>query len=320
MLATHMQDSSQRRVVGIDVGGTSIKAALCDGSLEVLAHEQVPTDISSQHALLDSLALLVRSVAGGAAIDGVGFGLPSEIDQRTGRVVDSINIPIVDVPFVDEMQRRLEVPVKIDNDANVACLAEVRMGAARGARHVVMLTLGTGVGGGLVLDGELYQGSIGFGGELGHMVIAEDGPPCKGHCPNRGCLEALASASGVAYAAEQVARAHPNGGLAAAFGSARPPDVRHVIDGGLAGDAECVEVLERVGRHLGVAIASYANIFNPQVIVIGGGIASAGELLLGPARDEAGRRALAPPWRELRLLVAELGNTAGQIGAAALVV
>jgi glucokinase len=320
MLATSMRDSSQRRVVGIDVGGTSIKAALCDGELAVLAQEQVPTDTSDQGALLDSLALLVKSVAGGASCDGVGFGLPSEIDQRTGRVVDSINIPIVDVPFVEEMQRRLGAPVKIDNDANVACLAEVRMGAARGAGHVVMLTLGTGVGGGLVLDGELYHGAHGYGGELGHMVIAEDGPRCKGHCPNRGCLEALASASGVVYAAEQVARERPGGELARAFAAGTPPDVRHVIDGGLAGDPECVQALERVGRHLGVAIANYSNIFDPQVIVIGGGIASAGELLLGPARNEAGSRALAPAWRELRVVAAELGNTAGQIGAAALVV
>jgi glucokinase len=320
MLATRMQDSSQRRVVGIDVGGTSIKAALCDGDLQVLASEQVPTDTSDQAALLDSLALLVRSVAGGASFDGVGFGLPSEIDQRTGRVVDSINIPIVDVPFVDEMQGRLQAPVKIDNDANVACLAEVRLGAARGASHVVMLTLGTGVGGGLVLDGELYHGAVGFGAELGHMVIDEDGPRCKGHCPNRGCLEALASASGVVHAAEQVARESPQGGLARAFAAGNPPDVRHVIDGGLGGDPECVQVLERVGRHLGVAIANYSNIFNPQVMVIGGGIAVAGELVLGPARSEAAARALAPSWRDVRVVAAELGNTAGQIGAAALVV
>ncbi len=320
MLATRMQDSSQRRVIGIDVGGTSIKAALCDGDLQVLAHQQVPTDVSDQAALLDSLALLVTSVAGGASFDGVGFGLPSEIDQRTGRVVDSINVPIRDVPFVDEMQRRLGTRVKIDNDANVACLAEVRMGAARGARHVVMLTLGTGVGGGLVLDGELYHGAVGFGAELGHMVIDEHGPRCKGHCPNHGCLEALASASGVVYAAQQVARERPGGALARGFAAGTPPGVRHVIDGGLAGDAECIEVLERVGRHLGVALANYSNIFNPQVMVIGGGIAAAGELVLGPARTEAGRRALAPAWRELKVVAAQMGNTAGQIGAAALVV
>src|SRR5205085_9593758 len=131
---------------------------------------------------------------------GVGFGLPSQIDQRRGTVIDSINVPLVDVPVVDEMHARLGVPVRIDNDANCACIAEARIGAARGARDVVMLTLGTGVGGGLLLGGTLYRGATGCGAELGHMVVDEYGPPCQGHCPNRGCLEVLASAVGVVRA------------------------------------------------------------------------------------------------------------------------
>jgi glucokinase len=302
------------------LGGTSIKAALVSPELKMLAHAEIPTDTSSQPALLDSIERLVRRVAAGSRYAAAGFGLPSQIDQRSGRVADSINVPIVDLPFVDEMRRRLGVGVRIDNDANVACLAEVRIGAARGADHVVMLTLGTGVGGGLVLNGQLYHGASGFGGELGHMVIDENGPPCKGHCPNRGCLEALASSSGLLYAAAAVADANPRGTLAAAFAAGERLDARHVIDRALGGDADCMAAVDRVGRHLGVAIASYVNIFNPQMVVIGGGLASSGELLLAPARAEAGARALRPPWKEVRVVAAALGNAAGMLGAAALVV
>ena len=320
MLATHMGDSSPRQVVGIDVGGTSVKAALVDSEFKVLGQAHVPTDVSSQDGLLDSIAELVLQVADGASLSGVGFGLPSEIDQRTGRVVDSINVPIVDVSFAHEMHRRLDVPIRVDNDANVACLAEARMGAAHGADHVVMFTLGTGVGGGVLIGGELFHGANGFGAELGHMVIDENGPRCQGHCPNHGCLEALASAAGVEHAARQVAEENPDGGLAEAFMAGKAPDTRVVIDGALGGDPECVEVLTRVGRHLGVAISNCVNMFNPEVVVIGGGIASAGDLLLRPARLEAGMRALRPNWSVTQVVPAKLGNTAGVLGAACLVV
>ena len=232
----------------------------------------------------------------------VGFGLPSQIDQRHGRVLDSTNVPLEDIDFKDEMARRLGVPVEIDNDANVACLAEVRDRRGRGLSHVVMLTLGTGVGGGIVLDGEMYRGSIGAGGELGHMSIDEDGPPCQGHCPNRGCLEVLASAIGVMAAAERSPTSGPHGGLwpaarAAATLDGAPRD-RPRPGRRRGGASTCSRM---VGRHLGVGIANYVNIFNPELVVIGGGISAAGELLLAPAREEyqragccAARRA--KPW------------------------
>jgi glucokinase len=209
--------------------------------------------------------------------------------------------------------------VKIDNDANVAALAEARIGAGKGRDNVIMLTLGTGVGGGIVLGRRLYHGSTGYGGELGHMVIDENGPPCQGHCPNHGCLESLASAAGVRLAAAQIAADRPDGTLAKAMDGGGKVEVRVVIDGALAGDRDCIDALAIVGRHLGVGIASYVNIFNPDVVVVGGGIMAAGELVLGVAREEAGRRALRPPWREVEIVAAELGNDAGVLGAAALV-
>ena len=312
-------NSSLGPVVGVDLGGTSVKAALVSPELELLARDSAPTDISDEDRLLAEIEQVVRRVGAGHDIAAVGFGLPSQIDQRRGVVADSINVPITDVPFAAEMRRRLGLEVKIDNDANVAALAEARIGAGRGRDNVIMLTLGTGVGGGIVIDRRLYHGSTGYGGELGHMVIDENGPPCQGHCPNHGCLESLASAAGVRLAAEQIAAERPSGTLAHAIEQGGAAEVRVVIDGALSGDQDCVDALAIVGRHLGVGIANYVNIFNPDVVVVGGGIMAAGELLLGVAREEAGRRALRPPWREVEVVAAELGNDAGVLGAAALV-
>ncbi len=310
-----MSVSSRSHAVGIDLGGTSIKAALVSADYRIVAHRHLPTEIRSQDSLLDELARLVVAVRGDAVIGGVGFGLPSQIDQRHGRVLESTNVPLENIDFVAEMHRRLDLPVTIDNDANVACLAEARVGAARGLSHVVMLTLGTGVGGGLLLDGRLYRGAIGSGGELGHMTIDEDGPPCQGNCPNRGCLEVLTSATGVLAAASRVAAERPHGSLA----SARALDARFVIDQAVAGDEDACAALAVVGRHLGVGIASYVNIFNPQMVVVGGGVMAAGELILAPARAEFERRVLRATALGVRVVAAELGNDAGVVGAAALV-
>jgi glucokinase len=317
MLAAAMSDSSSTAVVGIDLGGTTIKAALVDESYAILGRQAVPTDLRSQSALLDAIERLVASVTGDREPAGIGFGLPSQIDQRRGLVLDSTNVPLEDIDFKAEMSRRLRVPVEIDNDANVACLAETLIGAAKGSRYVVMLTLGTGVGGGLVLDGELYRGAIGAGAELGHMSIDEDGPPCQGHCTNRGCLEVLASATGVMAAAQRIASERPRGALAAARAAGEDLDARFMIDRGRAGDVEARDVFRIVGQHLGVGIANYVNIFDPEIVVIGGGISAAGDLLLEPARAEYQRRALrSSSWAPV--VAAQLGNDAGVLGAAAL--
>ncbi len=318
MLATRMSDPSPLPVVGIDLGGTSIKAALVAPGFELLDRGQVPTDLRSQRTLLDAIERLVDSVRGDREVGGVGFGLPSQIDQRHGRVLDSINVPLEDLDFVAEMRGRLETRVVIDNDANVACLAEARIGAAAGVDNVVLLTLGTGVGGGLVLNGMPYRGSIGAGAELGHMTIDENGPPCQGHCPNRGCLEVMASSTGVMREANALAGERPQGTIAAARQAGKDLDSRWVIEHARIGDDDAVEVLRRVGSHLGVGIASYVNIFNPDMVVIGGGISAAGELLLAPARAEFRRRALPALRQGVEIVVAKLGNDAGVLGAAAL--
>jgi glucokinase len=318
MLATRMSDSSRSPVVGVDVGGTTLKAALVSPDREMIGRGQVPTDLRSQRALLDLLTRLVEQVRGDAEVAAVGFGLPSQVDQRHGRVIDSVNIPLADVDFVREMERRLDVRVAVDNDANVACLAESRMGAAEGAKHVVMLTLGTGVGGGLVLDGRVYRGAIGTGAELGHVTVDANGPPCHGRCRNRGCLEVMSSATAIMRHANDVASENRGGSLDSDLERGEDLDARYIIGQAQDGDREAVEALRRAGFYLGVGLASFVNIFNPEVVVIGGGASAAGELLIGPAREEMFRRALPATAMGVRVVVAELGNDAGVLGAACL--
>jgi len=208
--------------------------------------------------------------------------------------------------------------VFVDNDGNMAALAEHRAGAARGATDAVVLTLGTGIGGGLILSNKLYRGAIGAGAELGHMVIEMDGPPCQGNCPNHGCLESLASGTALAREAVRVAGEHPDSGLGRAARNGRELAGPLVTELAHDGDEAALEVITLIGQRLGVGIANLVNIFNPQVAVIGGGVIGAGELLLEPAREVVAARALPPSRDQVRIVAARFGVEAGMIGAAAL--
>jgi glucokinase len=240
------------------------------------------------------------------------------MDQRTGTCVVAVNLPLRDVPFADVMAERLGMPVFVDNDGNTAALAEHRNGAARGASEAVVLTIGTGIGGGLILRGEVYRGAIGAAAELGHMVIDIDGPPCQGNCPGRGCFESLASGTALAREALRIARRRPDSGLGRAF--AHGVEIAGPLVTELAhdGDPAAIEAITLIGERLGVAITSLVNMLNPEVVVVGGGVIAAGELLLEPAREVVARRAL-PPSRDLvRIVAARYGIEAGMVGAAAL--
>jgi glucokinase len=245
----------------------------------------------------------------------VGLGVPSTIDRERGIAISSVNLPIVDVPVRDLVAERLGLPTFIDNDANVAMLAEHRFGAARGAINALMLTIGTGIGGGIIIDGELYRGTTGAGAELGHVVIDYAGPPCQGNCPNRGCVETLASGTALAREGQVAAQTHPNSALGQALAAGEVIDGKRVTDAAVAGDGIAGEVLGTVGRRLGVALSSLANVFEPGVIVIGGGVAAAGDLLLEPARAEVVTRSL-PPMNRTPVVAAEFGPEAGMVGAA----
>jgi glucokinase len=181
-----------------------------------------------------------------------------------------------------------------------------------------MLTIGTGIGGGLILRGEVYRGAIGAAAELGHMVVDMDGPRCQGNCPNRGCLEAVASGTALGREATRLATEQPHSGLGRALAAGREITGPLVTELAHDGDAAAGEAIAIIGRNLGVGIANYVNIFNPEVVVIGGGVIAAGELLLEPAREEMLRRALRPSREMVRIVPARFGTEAGMIGAAAL--
>jgi glucokinase len=302
------------RVIALDLGGTKLLSGVV-GEIGVVERRVVsPTDTGSEDALLAQVDAAVGGLMGDD-IGAIGVGLPSLIDQRRGEAVDSVNIPLAGIAFRDHLHERFGLPAAIENDANAAALAESRYGAGRGARHMVMLTLGTGVGGGLILDGKLYRGSTGAAGELGHITIDLNGPPCQGRCPGRGHLEALASGTAAdGYAREQAAR-NPDGDLGRAAAEGKEVDAQLAVELAAQGPGDARDVLEHVGFHLGVGISSLVNVFNPELVVLGGGFSRAGDLLFEPARKVVAERALVPARDQVRLVPALLGVEAGLIGA-----
>jgi glucokinase len=297
-------------VIGVDLGGTKLLAGTVDSGLSVHHRAHRLAAGSDQGQVLETLVGVVQElrVSSDAEIAGVGFGIPCTIDQGRGMAVMAVHLPLEAVPFRDLMAERLGLPVFVDNDANVAMLAEHRFGAAQGARNAVMLTLGTGIGGGVIIDGELYRGSLGAGAELGHMVIETDGPPCNGNCPNLGCLEALASGTALGREGLRVAQATPDSALGRALSSG------HEITGSLV--TELAHDGDRAARDVVALIANLVNIFNPDVVVVGGGVIAAGELLLEPARGVVTQRALEPARSHAEVVAARFGAESGMLGAA----
>jgi glucokinase len=302
--------------IGVDLGGTKMLVGVVDSDRRVLYRSTAPSLGLAQDQLLATLEAELRlAMEARTEATVAGLGIPCTIDRLRGVAVLAVNLDLADVAVGKVLSERIGLPVFIDNDANVAVLAEHRFGAARGAANAVMLTIGTGIGGGLLLDGRLYRGSRGAGAELGHMVIEADGPPCQGNCPNRGCLEALASGTAIAREGREAAAAAPDSALGRVLASGDELDGRAVTDAALAGDETARGVLELIGRRIGVGLSSLANAFDPDVIVIGGGAIAAGDLLVEPARDELAARAL-PPMNRTAVAAAALGPDAGMIGAA----
>jgi glucokinase len=306
-----------RRVIGMDAGGTKLLGGVVDTDLVV--HHRVHRRILGldQAELIEKIVDAVeeaRSVA--PDVEAIGFGIPALVRPQTGSVMVSNHLPLDGLPFKALMSERLDLPVEVDNDSNLAMLAEHVAGAARGADDAVLLALGTGIGGGLLFNGEVYRGSVGAGAELGHIVVNPDGPECPGDCPGRGCLEAYASGNAIGRAGEEAARNAPDSALGKALAAGRE------ITGGLVtelahdGDETSIEVLAEAGRWLGLGIVSLVNALNPELVVVGGGAGAAGELLLQPARDVVAERALPPNREFVRIVPAAFGSEAGMIGAA----
>src|SRR3954453_12546155 len=230
--------------------------------------------------------------------------------------VQAVNVPLKDIAFADVMSERLGIPVVVDNDANCHTVCESRLGIAQGATDVTLLTLGTGIGGGLLLRGEIYRGWIMGGAEMGHMVVGMKGRPCQGNCPNWGCLESVASGTALVREASLAVARRPDTALGEALENGRELTGPLITELANAGDAVAGGAIETVGRALGVGITNLVNIFNPQVVVIGGGVIAAGELLLAPAREVMMERALSPGKDSVRVEAARFGPEAGMIGAA----
>jgi glucokinase len=279
------------RVIGVDLGGTKVLAGVVDADGAVHETVERPTVTTSQTALLDELASIVRELPLDG-IAGLGFGIPSRIDQAHGLALGAVNIPIRDVRFAEEMQRRLDLPVEMENDASCAAYAEFKLGAGRGAKDLIALTLGTGVGGGVVSGGQLFRAYT----ELGHMVIVEDGEPCQGACSGRGHVEAYCSGTAAGKVAKRVL--------------GPDADAHDLVE-------QAHPVLGEIGHHLGIAIGSLVNIFGSTRVVIGGGFGIAAfDHLVPAARRAVLREALAPGGQSLEIVRAELGGEAGVIGAA----
>jgi glucokinase len=291
-----------RRLIGVDVGGTKIAVALLDGST-LLEPVLEPTDTSSARALVAQLVDAVRAAGDAAA---VGVAVPSVVDWETGRIRSSVNIPLHDVPLREVLREQLGVPVYVDNDATCAALAEAYDDEGMlVARHLVMFTVGTGVGGGIVIGGRIYRGATGAAAEVGHTIVGADlrrAPFAHADSfPQPGSLESLASGSALNEVACE-----------------RGVTAGRVIEAARAGDPAALAAIELLGRRLGVGIANAINTFDPDLVVIGGGVSAAGELLLKPAREEAGRYRLTGVGTRTEIRRARYGALAGVRGAALL--
>lgn len=308
---------SSGETIGVDLGGTKMLVGVLAGT-ESLYEQREASKGQTEDELVE---LLLRELdeAREARPDvaAIGLGIPATIDHDSGVAVSAVNLPLKNLPVREIVTEHTGLPVYVDNDGNVAALAEYLYGAAQGKPDTVMLTVGTGIGGGLIVNGEIYRGSTGAGAELGHVVIQVDGPPCQGNCPNHGCVEALASGTALGREARAAAESNPDSALGKLLAAGEEVDGKAVTEAALAGDKMAIGVFDLIGSRLGVACSSFANIFQPHAIVIGGGVIAAGDLLLEPARREVRERAL-DPMNKTPILEATLGNDAGMIGAAAL--
>ncbi|HEX2070224.1 MAG TPA: ROK family protein [Thermoleophilaceae bacterium] len=308
-----------RRVIGIDAGGTKLLGGVVGEQL-VVHHRVHRTWRGADRA--ETLEIFVAAVeevrAAAPDVEAVGFGIPALVDRERGISVWSNHLPIDDVPFRALMSERLGLPVFVDNDTNAAILAEHRHGAARGAEHAVMLALGTGIGGGLVIDGRVHRGTRGFAAELGHMTIDIHGDDCPGGCPGRGCFESLVSGRAIGVAARRLGEQEPDSTFGRLIADGR--DIRGGLVTELAhdGDEQARAALAGVGGRLGIGIAGLVNALDPDVVVIGGGAVAAGNLLLDPAREVVAARALPPGAEPPPIVPSRFGDESGMLGAALL--
>ena len=304
-------------MIGIDAGGTKLLGGVVDE--EMVVHHRVHrtwrgADRTETLGIFTDAVEEIRAAA--PDVDAVGFGIPALVDREAGVSRWSNHLPLDGVPFRDLMSERLGLPVVVDNDGNASMLAEARGGAAAGARHAVMISLGTGIGGGLWLNGELYRGASGVGAEMGHAVLQLHGPDCPGNCPGIGCFEALVSGNAIGREGRRVAAEQPDSALGRRLAADKEIDGGIVTELAHSRDPLALQVLGEVGERLGFGLVGLVNIFNPEVVVIGGGAVRGGDLLLDPARAVVAAHALPPAREGVRIVPAHYGDEAGMMGAA----
>jgi glucokinase len=304
-----------QRFIGVDVGGTKVSVAVLEGN-ELSEPTLQPTVLDSSEGLVDQLTAVIQN-AGPA--DAVGIGVPSVVDFATGTARHSVNVPLQDVPLRRLLTERLSMPVFVDNDATVAALAEAHDdNLHQAAQSLVLFTIGTGVGGGIVLNGELFRGHFGIGAEFGHYRVVPDGRPCG--CGQHGCLEQYASGSALTRFVKERAKNDPERAqIVLSLGDGTPDGIQgaHITEAARKGDSIALEAFAEIGHWLGQSMADLASILDPEVFVVAGGVSDAGEILTAPTR-ESYHKALAGtgdrPFAEV--VTATLGPDAGLIGAA----
>ena len=301
--------------VGVDVGGTKIAAGVVSPEGELLNEVRYST-ANVREQLLSTIAEAIAGVKRGYEVGGVCLAIPGFILARENKVLSAANLEAIEgVPLKEELSDRTGLQLTVENDANAAAWGEFRFGAGKDIDDLIFLTLGTGVGGGVISHHVLLRGARGMGGELGHITVQPAGPRCG--CGNRGCLEALASGTAIGRRACEVAEERPSSALGR-LAVERTPLGEDVLDLARKGDDAALEVLREAGAWLGIGLATFVNVFDPEVIAIGGGVSMAGDLVLEPARRELRLRSHSPARDLVEIREATLGAKAGMLGAAAL--
>lgn len=310
--------------IGVNVGFTNIQGVATDLAGRLLERATIPTKPEEgPQSVLSRVAHVVREVSRKAGIPsekvgGVGVGIPGLVDIASGRSVYSPNLTWRDVPVQEILEADLSLPIYVDNDVRAATLGESTYGSGQGARHLVALFVGSAIGAGLILDGRLYYGASHSAGEIGHIRVTEDGPQCS--CGKYGCLEAVASGRAIARKAGRLIRMGAARGLLDRFFDS--PDsvtAKDVAEAAAAGDSAAAQIMEEAARYVGLAISFLVNTYNPDRVVIGGGVSRSGELLLGPARKMVQMHAMPVARDKVEIVPSRLGSDAGPLGAAALV-
>ncbi len=307
---------------GIDLGGTKILVLIADAAGRIVGQARVPTQASQgPEAVIARIAETTCAAVAEAKVEMTqlragGVSAPGPVDAISGVITDPPNLPgWHNVPLARVLSERLGVPTLLENDANCQAVAEHQFGAGRGYRHMIFVTISTGIGGGIIIENELYSGASGAAGEVGHVGVAADGPSCGAGHP--GCLEAYASGTAIAARARQMIAAGQLPRTARLAEHNPPLSAETVYLAGQQGETEAMMIIESAGRYLGIGLGTMINAFNPQAIVIGGGLANMGDAILGPAVETARTRAFAQSFMDVRIVEGELGERAAALGAIA---